>query len=114
MSERIENQVERFAPGFRDLVLSRHTTVASEIERHNPNYVGGDINAGAATLRQTVFRPTVTLRPYNTPLPGVYLCSSSTPPGGGVHGMCGDGAARAALRKLGLSVSASATVVSGS
>ncbi len=100
MSERIEAQVERFAPGFRELVLARTSTSAAETERRNPNYVGGDINAGAATLRQTVFRPTLALRPYRTPLRGLYLCSSSTPPGGGVHGMCGEGAARAALRDL--------------
>lgn len=100
MSDRIEAQVERFAPGFRELVLARTSTSASEAEHHNPNYVGGDINAGAATLRQTIFRPTVSMRPYRTPLRGIYLCSSSTPPGGGVHGMCGEGAARAALRDL--------------
>lgn len=102
MSERIEAQIERFAPGFRDRVLARNSVTAVETERHNPNYVGGDINSGAATLRQTIFRPTASLRPYRTPLAGVYLCSSSTPPGGGVHGMCGEGAARAALRDLGL------------
>jgi phytoene dehydrogenase-like protein len=100
MSERIEAQIERFAPGFRERVLARHATNAVELERHNPNYIGGDINAGAATLRQTIFRPTVSLRPYRTPLPGVYLCSSSTPPGGGVHGMCGVGAARTVLHDL--------------
>ena len=100
MSERIEAQIERFAPGFRDLVLARTSVTAAETERHNPNYVGGDINGGAATLAQTIFRPTVGLRPYRTPLPGIYLCSSSTPPGGGVHGMCGEGAARAALGEL--------------
>jgi phytoene dehydrogenase-like protein len=100
MSERIEQQIERFAPGFRDLVQARSCVTAADAERHNPNYVGGDINAGAATLRQTIFRPTATARPYDTPLPGVYLCSSSTPPGGGVHGMCGRGAARAALGYL--------------
>jgi phytoene dehydrogenase-like protein len=100
MSERIEAQIERFAPGFRELVLARNIVTAVDTERHNPNYVGGDINAGAATLRQTVFRPTAGLRPYRTPLPGLYLCSSSTPPGGGVHGMCGAGAASAALRDL--------------
>ncbi len=100
MSERIEAQVERFAPGFREMVLARTSTSAAETERRNPNYVGGDINAGAATLRQTVFRPTLALRPYRTPLRGLYLCSSSTPPGGGVHGMCGEGAAHAALRGL--------------
>jgi phytoene dehydrogenase-like protein len=100
MSERIEAQVERFAPGFRELVLARSSVSARETGRRNPNYVDGDINSGAATLRQTIFRPTVTLHPYNTPLPGVYLCSSSTPPGGGVHGMCGENAARAALGRL--------------
>jgi phytoene dehydrogenase-like protein len=99
MSERIEAQVERFAPGFRELVLARSTASARETGRRNPNYVDGDINSGAATLRQSIFRPTVTLHPYETPLPGVYLCSSSTPPGGGVHGMCGENAARAALRR---------------
>jgi phytoene dehydrogenase-like protein len=100
MAERIEAQVERFAPGFRDLVLSRVSQTAVQTEQHNPNYVGGDINSGAATLMQTVLRPTPSLRPYDTPLPGVFLCSSSTPPGGGVHGMCGEGAARAALSQL--------------
>jgi phytoene dehydrogenase-like protein len=100
MAERIEAQIERFAPGFRDLVLARTSASACQSERRNPNYVGGDINAGAATLRQTLFRPTLSVRPYSTPLPGLYMCSSSTPPGGGVHGMCGEGAARAALGDL--------------
>ncbi|MFZ2113518.1 MAG: hypothetical protein WAU77_07280 [Solirubrobacteraceae bacterium] len=91
MSERIETQIERFAPGFRERVLARHSVNALDTERHKPNYVGGDINCGAATLRQTVFRPRPSLHPYRTPILGVYLCSSSTPPGGGVHGMraCG-------------------------
>ncbi|HXC45286.1 MAG TPA: NAD(P)/FAD-dependent oxidoreductase [Solirubrobacteraceae bacterium] len=102
MSERIEAQIERFAPGFRDLILARHSVNAVETERHNPNYVGGDINCGAATLRQTVFRPAPSLHPYRTAMPAVYLCSSATPPGGGVHGMCGQGAAREALNQLGL------------
>ncbi len=101
MTERLEAQIERFAPGFRDLVLARSTSTAADVERHNPNYVGGDINGGAATLRQTVFRPTRRWNPYRTGLPGVYLCSASTPPGGGVHGMCGYAAARVALRDLG-------------
>ena len=100
MTERIESQIERFAPGFRDLVLGRATVTAVATEEHNPSYVGGDINAGAATLRQMVFRPTVRWNPYRTALKGVYLCSASTPPGGGVHGMCGLGAAHAALRDL--------------
>jgi phytoene dehydrogenase-like protein len=101
MRERIEAQIERFAPGFRDRILAQVTTTAVEAESHNPSYVGGDIGAGAATLRQTVFRPTAAWNPYRTGLKGVYLCSASTPPGGGVHGMCGDGAARTVLRDLG-------------
>ena len=101
MSERIEAQIERFAPGFRDLILARSVRTAAEMERHNPNYVGGDITGGAGTLRQTVLRPTSRWNPYRTALPGVYLCSASTPPGGGVHGMCGSWAAKTALADLG-------------
>jgi phytoene dehydrogenase-like protein len=97
MTGAIEAQIERFAPGFRDLVLARSTRTAADEERHNPSYVGGDIGGGAATLGQTLFRPTVQWNPYRTPLRGVYLCSASTPPGGGVHGMCGVYAARSAL-----------------
>jgi phytoene dehydrogenase-like protein len=100
MTERIEAQIERFAPGFRDLVIGRSTFTAVDEEQHNPSYVGGDINAGAATLRQMVLRPTPRWNPYRTALPGVYLCSAATPPGGGVHGMCGRGAARAVLHDL--------------
>ena len=103
MAGRIEAQIERFAPGFRDLILARAVRTAAEMERHNPNYVGGDINSGAGTLRQTVFRPAPRWHPYRTALPGVYLCSAATPPGGGVHGMCGMAAARAALADLGWS-----------
>ena len=102
MSARIEAQIERFAPGFRDLILARATEPAAGVARRNPNYVGGDINAGVATLRQTIFRPTMRWNPYRTTARNVYLCSASTPPGGGVHGMCGEGAARVALRDLGL------------
>jgi phytoene dehydrogenase-like protein len=102
MTDRIEAQIERFAPGFGDLVRARATTTAADAERRNPNYVGGDINGGMATLRQTIFRPTARWNPYRTALPGVYLCSASTPPGGGVHGMCGHWAARAALADLGV------------
>ena len=102
MSDRIEAQIERFAPGFSGLILARSVRTAAGMERYNPNYIGGDINSGAATLRQTLFRPTAQWNPYRTPLPGVYLCSASTPPGGGVHGMCGDGAARTVLADLGL------------
>jgi phytoene dehydrogenase-like protein len=102
MSDRIEAQIERFAPGFSGLILARSVRTAADMERYNPNYIGGDINSGAATLWQTVFRPAPQWNPYRTPLPGVYLCSASTPPGGGVHGMCGDGAARTVLADLGL------------
>ena len=96
----IEAQIERFAPGFRDLILARSVRTAADMERHNPNYVGGDINGGAGTLLRTVLGPAPRWNPYRTAIPGVYLCSSSTPPGGGVHGMCGVGAARAVLADL--------------
>ncbi len=98
MTERIETQIERFAPGFRDLILARHTMTPAMLERHNANLVGGDINGGAPDWRQLFLRPTSSL--YSTPVPGLYLCSSSTPPGGGVHGMCGYHAAEVALRHL--------------
>jgi phytoene dehydrogenase-like protein len=99
MSERMEAQIERFAPGFRDLILARAVRTAAEAEAENPNLLGGDVNGGALTLRQTAFRPVPRWNPYGTPLPGVYLCSASTPPGGGVHGMCGVAAAEVALRE---------------
>ena len=98
VGDAIERQIERFAPGFRARILARHVTVASAMEHYNPNLVGGDIAGGAADLRQLFFRPTRTL--YRTPAKGVYLCSSSTPPGAGVHGLCGHLAACAALRDL--------------
>ena len=97
MTGRIEAQIERFAPGFRSRILARHTMGPRAMEAHNPNLFGGDINGGESTLRQLFFRPVVRANPYATPLRGVYLCSSSTPPGGAVHGMCGYYAARAAL-----------------
>ena len=100
MTGRIEAQIERFAPGFRDLILARSVRTAAGMERYNPSYVGGDIAAGASTLRQTIGRPALRWNPYRVPLPGTYLCSGSTPPGGGVHGMCGMWAARAALRDM--------------
>jgi phytoene dehydrogenase-like protein len=100
MTDRIEAQIERFAPGFRDVILARAVTSPADGERHNPNYVGGDITGGASTLRQTLFRPTVRWNSYRTGTPGLYLCSASTPPGAGVHGMCGYGAARTVLRDL--------------
>ncbi len=96
MTERIENQIERYAPGFRGRVLARKVTTPAGLERHNANLVGGDINGGAQDIRQLFLRHG--LRIYSTPAKGLYICSSSTPPGGGVHGMCGHFAARAALR----------------
>jgi phytoene dehydrogenase-like protein len=98
ISDRIEAQVERFAPGFRDHVLARSVRLPADLEHENPNYVGGDINAGIEDIRQIFTRPVARLDPYSTPARGIYLCSSSTPPGGGVHGMCGVWAARSALR----------------
>jgi phytoene dehydrogenase-like protein len=93
----IENQIERFAPGFRARIIGRATRTAQQMETYNPNYVGGDINGGAQDLRQLWTRPTRRLNPYRTSDPRLFVCSSSTPPGGGVHGMCGFYAARAAL-----------------
>ena len=98
MTDRIEAQIERFAPGFGDRILARATRTAAQSEVYNPNFLGGDINGGRASLRQTALRPVARWNPYRTPLEGVYLCSASTPPGGGVHGMCGYMAARSALR----------------
>ncbi len=99
MTEAIEAQIETFAPGFRDLVVARSTMTAAEEERAHPNYVGGDINIGAATVRQMLFRPAIRWDDYATPNPSIFVCSSATPPGGGVHGMGGFNAARSALRK---------------
>jgi phytoene dehydrogenase-like protein len=97
VSDRIESQIERFAPGFRDCILGRHKMGAADLEKSNRNLSGGDINGGAANLAQLIARPILNPTPYRTPIKGVYLCSSSTPPGGGVHGMCGYHAARTAL-----------------
>ena len=97
MTDRIEAQIERFAPGFRDLILARSVRTAAEEEAQNPNYVGGDIAVGVQSVRQTVFRPTVSWNPYRTPVRGLYLCSSATPPIPGVHGRCGELAALSAL-----------------
>ncbi len=102
MTDAIEAQIERFAPGFRDTVLARVTRHAAAFEAYNPNLVGGDVNGGEATLRGLLVRPALAPGPYRTPLRGVYLCSASTPPGGGVHGMCGVNAAQVMLRDLGL------------
>jgi phytoene dehydrogenase-like protein len=100
MTGAIERQVERFAPGFRDTILASGTMDARQLEAHNPNLVGGDINAGVQDIPQFIFRPAPRLDPYSTPTEGLYLCSASTPPGGGVHGMCGYHAARSARRRL--------------
>jgi phytoene dehydrogenase-like protein len=99
MTEVIENQIERFAPGFRDLILARHVRNAADYESYDGNFVGGDINAGLASLGHVAIGPVAGWSRYATPLDGVYLCSSSTAPGGGVHGMCGLNAAGDALRK---------------
>ena len=99
MRERVEAQIERFAPGFRERVLASATQTTEELERENPNLVGGDISGGANTLAQLLARPALRRVPYSTPLPWLYLCSASTPPGAGVHGMCGHLAARAALHR---------------
>ncbi len=98
MSERVESQIERFAPGFRDCVLARGVFRTDDLERYNPNLIGGDINGGAQHLGQLFTRPIAQINPYATPIKNVFLCSSSTPPGGGVHGMCGYNAAQAAIR----------------
>jgi phytoene dehydrogenase-like protein len=100
MTARIEAQLERFAPGFRDLVLARHVAGPAWFEAYNPSNIGGDIAGGAHRGLQLVFRPTISVRPYRTPDPALFLCSASTPPGAGVHGMCGHHAAKAALRTV--------------
>src|SRR5690606_34496357 len=100
MTARIERQIERFAPGFGDIVLARRTTSPGDLEDYDANRVGGDIGGGANVLRQFLLRPTPRWDPYSTSDPDIFLCSSSTPPGGGVHGMCGYWAARSALRRL--------------
>jgi phytoene dehydrogenase-like protein len=100
MTEAIERQVERFAPGFRERILARHTVNAKEMEEQNPNYIGGDINGGIMDAGQLFTRPALRFSPYRSSARGIYICSSSTPPGGGVHGMCGYHAARRALRDI--------------
>lgn len=101
MTAAVEAQIERFAPGFRSRILERHTCTAREMELYNANYIGGDINGGAQMLSQIFTRPAPRLDPYATPVKGLYICSASTPPGGGVHGMCGYNAARSALKRGG-------------
>jgi phytoene dehydrogenase-like protein len=100
MTEAIENQVERFAPGFKDIIIARNTMNSRELEAYNPNYVGGDINGGVQDIRQLYTRPVMSWSPYRTSAKGIYICSSSTPPGGGVHGMCGYHAARKVLKDI--------------
>ncbi len=99
MSEAIENQIERFAPGFRDCILAKSVKTPADLERYNANYIGGDINGGAGNLAQLFTRPVTKINPYAIPAKGLYICSSSTPPGGGVHGMCGYHAAKTVLEK---------------
>lgn len=100
MAERIEAQIERFAPGFRARILARSVMTPAMLQAHNANYVGGHVVGGVQDWRQQYFRPVARLNPYSTPATGIYICSASTPPGGGVHGMCGYHAARAALKEL--------------
>jgi phytoene dehydrogenase-like protein len=107
-TEAIIAQIERFAPGFRERVVGTAVRSATEMAVYNPNYIGGDIIGGAASLTQTIFRPRVALDPYATGIPGTYLCSASTPPGAGAHGMCGANAAARALAELGSPMSATA------
>jgi phytoene dehydrogenase-like protein len=100
LTDIVERQVERFAPGFRDRILARHIMRATDFERYNRNDVGGAITGGVADVMQLFARPVARIDPYSTPNPRVYICSASTPPGGGVHGMCGYHAARSALRRM--------------
>jgi phytoene dehydrogenase-like protein len=99
MTARIEAQIERFAPGFKERILAKNTSGPAELERQNANLVGGDISGGYMDLRQLLSQPMIRLNPYSTPARGLYTCSSSTPPGGSVHGLCGYFAARAALSR---------------
>lgn len=100
MTQHIERQVERFAPGFRERILARHTYSPSALEEYNNNYIGGDINGGVIDIRQLFTRPALRWSPYRTSAKGLYICSSSTPPGGGVHGLCGHHAAKRALKDI--------------
>ncbi len=102
MTKAIENQIERFAPGFRDVILAKNTMNTADLENYNSNYIGGDINGGMQDWKQLFTRPVLSLSPYSMPLKGFYICSSSTPPGGGVHGMCGYNAAKKILEDYNL------------
>ena len=100
MTNKIEQQVERFAPGFKECILARHVMNTTELETYNANYIGGDINGGVQDIRQIFTRPALRFSPYKTSAKGIYICSSSTPPGGGVHGMCGYHAAKRVLKDI--------------
>jgi len=100
VTDRVEAQIERFAPGFKDTILARNVIDPAGLEAYNANYIGGDIAGGATDGLQLLARPTISTRPYRSGAPGLWLCSSSTPPGGGVHGLCGRWAAEDALRWL--------------
>jgi len=94
LADMIEERIEQYAPGFKEVILSRHSMSATAMENHNPNYIGGDINGGAQDIFQIYKRPTFSTFPYRTSAKNIYICSSSTPPGGGVHGLCGYYAAK--------------------
>jgi phytoene dehydrogenase-like protein len=100
MTERMEAQIERFAPGFRERILARHVLRPADLEALDANLIGGDINGGAGILPQLFTRPVARRDPYTTPVDGLYICSASTPPSGGVHGMCGHNAALSALKRM--------------
>jgi phytoene dehydrogenase-like protein len=100
MTSIVEAQVERFAPGFKEIIIAKNTINAMEMQDYNPNYIGGDINGGSLNISQLFNRPALRWSPYRTSAKGIYICSSSTPPGGGVHGMCGFHAAERALKDL--------------
>ena len=100
MADAIENQTERFAPGFKETILAKQTISPQAFEAHNPNFVGGTVTGGAADITQLFTRPVARLDPYSTPNPRLFICSHSSPPGGGVHGMCGFHAAQSALKRI--------------
>jgi phytoene dehydrogenase-like protein len=100
MTAIIEGQIERFAPGFKDTILAKHTYNTAQMQNHNPNYIGGDINGGIIDIGQLFTRPALRWSPYKTSAKGLYIYSASTPPGGGVHGMCGYYAAKRVLKEV--------------
>ena len=100
MTKQIENQIERFAPGFKDTILARHTMTPQDFQNYNPNYLGGAITGGVSDIFQLFTRPVARFDPYSTPNPDIFICSASSPPGGGVHGMCGFYAAQSVLKSI--------------